>query len=255
MIALLLVAQLTTGVINPTPHGAQFVLTQASMCTAAPIFPTAEVRGDSLMQGGSCAGNVTTPVIYLNTNLPGGVGSGYVVAMNAKTGDTGALISTAYFSGPTSGTVAPFNESYGCLGKRCKVLFLNGCTNSLRVGVTPQACHDTMYAIVLDALSKGRYVVWVNVPPYGAYSGAGTNPLGQATGYNTLQKASCDAIINDSSNPYSKRLRCVDAYTPFVNPSIAGNMKPECTCDGVHFLEACSNQYMGIILTAFLSML
>lgn len=252
MIALLLVTQLVAGYVSPAAPVAQLVTAQANMCQPAPIIPTAEVRGDSLMQGGSCAGNTTTPATYFNTQLTGAVGSGWIVAPNARTGDTAAAIRNAY----TAGSTPIPREDAGCLGKRCKVLIINGGTNSLRVSTTPQATHDDMYWVVLDALSKGRYVVWVNVPPYGGWGSAGINPLGQATSFNTLVKASCDAILADTANPngYAKRLRCPDVYTPFEDPANLGKMVPSCTCDGAHFVQSCANTYTSIILAALLTM-
>lgn len=210
-----------------------------STSAPAPVLPTAELRGDSLFQGGSCAGATTTPAQYIDANLPGGAAAGWLVLNRAVTGETAAQIRSRYVT----------EEATACLGERCAVLLLNGATNSLRLGVAPATALADMLWVADDARAKRRRVVLVGVPPYGGFAGAGANPLGQATTYNQLLLDACTARAADTV------LRCVFPYATFVDPASPGFMLPSCTCDGVHFVQTCSNQFAALVLAALQSLL
>ena len=188
----------------------------APVCTApspTPRLPTVSGWGDSIMFG-VCSGG---PLNHLVTLLPG-----YWPSNRAVSGENAAQIRARWTA----------EEATSCYGQRCGIAWIEGGVNSLRGGVTPAATLADMVWVVDDALSKGYYVVWLDVAPYAGFSGAGVNPLGQATGYNTLWAAACAAR---ASNP---RLRCVSTYPSYVDPANPGYMLPAYTCDGIHHTAA-----------------
>lgn len=192
------------------------VVLAASVCTAPaapPRLPTVSGWGDSIMYG-VCSGG---PLEYLRASLPG-----YWTSNRAVSGETAAQIRARYTA----------EEATSCYGQRCGVLWLEGGVNSLRGGVTPAATLADMVWVVDDALAKGYVVVWLDVAPYAGFSGAGVDPLGQATGYNALWSSACAARI---SNP---KLRCVVTYPSFVDPANPGYLKAEYSCDGIHHTVA-----------------
>lgn len=217
-------------------------LVAASTCPpsiAAPVGATLELRGDSIFFGGSCSGATPVPAVYIDTALPGGTAAGWYVVNKAISGETPAQIRTRYVA----------EEATACFGERCKVLLLNGGTNGLRLGVTPVAALADILWVADDARAKGRLVVVMGVPPYAGFSGAGTDPLGQATTYNALLLDACNARAAD------KGFGCVFPYSTFVDPAQPGYLLPACTCDGVHFVKACQNQLSQLVLDKLTAML
>lgn len=205
----------------------------ASVClpVASPRVPTLRASGDSIMQGGLCG--VTGPLsppAYLDTNLPGGTAGGWLVKNAGVTGTTPAQIRTAYTT----------DEATYCSGDRCAHLILEGGVNCLRASTAPATCLADMTFIVDDALSKGVAVVWLDVTDYSLWASAGVNPTLQATTYNTLWQAACDAR---ASNP---KLKCLANYAAMGVPLVN-------TCDGVHMNQAGTNSLGARILTALLS--
>lgn len=182
-----------------------------AVCSAAtaPRLPTVSGWGDSIMFG-VCSGG---PLEYLRASLPG-----YWTSNRAVSGENAAQIRARYTA----------EEATSCYGQRCGILWLEGGVNSLRGGTTPAATLADMVWIVDDALAKGYYVVWLDVAPYAGFSGAGSNPLGQATGYNTLWAAACAARASNS------RLRCVATYASYEDPANPGYLKAAYSCDGIH---------------------
>lgn len=217
MIALSLLALLTTG--------------QACGAGKLPRLPTATVRGDSIMLG-VC--NNPTPPNIVKAGLPGGLTGGWVVINNAVSGETAAQIRARYVA----------EEATACVGERCAYILLDGGVNSLRVGVTPAAVVADMVWVVDNALAKGYGVVWTDVLPYAGYSGAGTNPLGQATSYNALWAAECAARANNPA------LRCLANYSTFVDPAQPGYLAPAYSCDGVHLSQDGANLFAARLLSA-----
>lgn len=203
---------------------------------ASPRLPTVRVDGNSMMQN-ACVGGGTGPITTLDTNLPGGLTGGWLVKNAAVIGNTAAQISAVYTAG----------EATGCNGERCAYLIIEGGVNSLRTASTPAAVLAIMVAIVDDALSKGVAVVWLDVTPYAGFAGAGTNPLSQATTYNTLWQAACDTRAN---NPL---LKCLANYSTFVDPSNAGFLLPAYSCDGIHLTQTAMDLYSTRLRTALLS--
>lgn len=220
MIALAIVAMLMTG--------------QACGAPTLPRLPTVTARGDSIMLG-VC--NNPTPPTIVKAGLPGGASGGWLVLNNAVTGETAAQIRARYLA----------EEETACVGQRCAYLLLDGGVNGLRVGVAPSSVVADMAAIVDDALSKGYGVVWTDVLPYAGFAGAGTNPLGQATSYNTLHASACTAR---ASNP---ALRCVYNYATFVDPAQPGHLVAAYSCDGIHLTQAGANLFASRMLSALLA--
>lgn len=182
-----------------------------AMCSAAtgPRLPTVSGWGDSIMFG-VCSGG---PLEYLRASLPG-----YWTSNKAVSGHNAAQIRATYEA----------QEETSCYGIRCGILWLEGGVNSLRGGTTPAATLTDMVWIVDDALAKGYYVVWLDVAPYAGFSGAGVNPLGQATGYNTAWALACSARAS------SPKLRCVSTYPSYVDPNAPGFLSAAYSCDGIH---------------------
>lgn len=221
------------------------VASAQSVCApiASPRLPTVRVGGNSMMQN-ACVGGGTGPITTLDTNLPGGLTGGWLFKNTSVIGDSAAAISTSYFDVTANNTRG---ESVACNGERCAHLIIEGGVNSLRTGSTPAAVLAIMVAIVDDALSKGVAVVWLDVTPYAGFAGAGTNPLGQATTYNTLWQAACDSR---ASNPL---LKCLASYSTFVDPSNPGFLLPAYSCDGIHLTQTAMDLYSTRIRTALLS--
>lgn len=186
-----------------------------SVCSpaTAPRLPTISGWGDSIMFG-VCSGG---PLNYAVAQSPG-----YWPSNHAVSGETAAQIRARYVS----------EEATSCYGIRCGILWLEGGVNSLRSGITPAATLTDMVWIVDDALAKGYVVVWLDVAPYAGFSGAGSNPLGQATGYNAAWAAACAAR---ASNP---KLRCVATYASYEDPANPGFLKAAYSCDGIHHTVA-----------------
>lgn len=185
----------------------------ASVCSAPsplPRLPTVSGWGDSIMFG-VCSGG---PLNYLMAQLPG-----YWTSNHAVSGETAAQIRARYVA----------EEATSCYGQRCGIIWLEGGVNSLRSGTTPAATLTDMVWIVDDALSRGYYVVWLDVAPYAGFSGAGADPLGQATGYNTAWALACST--RSAINP---KLRCVATYASYVDPGNPGYLNPTYSCDGIH---------------------
>jgi len=191
---------------------------------ATRLLPTIGGYGDSIMFG--VGGG--SPLARLDSTLPGGASYGWLTSNRAVSGETAAQIRTRYTA----------EEATACDGKRCAVLFLEGGVNSLRSGVTPAATLTDMVWIVDDALAKGIWIVWLDVTPYGSFSGAGTNPQGQATGYNAAMAIACAARV-------SSRLRCVFNYAALENPATPGTLLATYNSgDGIHLSVAGAN-YLG----------
>lgn len=215
-----------------------------TVCTAtAPRLPTVRVGGNSMMQN-ACVGGGTGPITKLDADLPGGATGGWLVKNNAVIGDTAAQISTSYFDTTPGNTRG---EAVACNGERCAYLILEGGVNSLRTGSTPAATLAIMVAMVDDALTKNVAVLWLDVTPYAGFAGAGTNPTGQATGYNALWQAACDTRAANT------RLKCLANYSTFVDPSNPGFLLPAYSCDGIHLTQTAMDLYSTRIRTALLS--
>lgn len=209
----------------------------AQTCVAAsPRIPTIRVSGDSLTLN-TCVAGGTGPMTTLDANLPGGASYGWLLKNGGVSGTTAAQIRTAYST----------DEATYCNGDRCRYLVLEGGVNSLRTGITPANTLTDMVWIVDDALSKGYAVVWLDVTPYAGYVSAGVNPVGQATTYNTLWQAACDARASNT------RLKCLSNYSTFVDPSNAGYLLPAYSCDGIHLTQTAMDLFATRIKSALLS--
>ena len=224
MIVLALVLSLSAGQTCGAPSPARRV-------------PTLRVSGDSLTLN-TCVGGGTGPMTTLDANLPGGTTGGWLVKIGGVAGETAAQIRSRYTS----------EEATACNGERCAHLVLEGGVNSLRVGVTPAATLADMAWVVDDALSKGYAVVWLDVTPYAGWASAGANPVTQATTYNSLWAAACDAR---ASNP---RLRCLSNYASFNDPANPGYLLPAYSCDGVHYSQAGMDLLAARIRTGLLAL-
>jgi lysophospholipase L1-like esterase len=196
-------------------------VTAAAVCGAPstlPRLPTVSGWGDSIMFG-VCSGG---PLNALDALLPGGTTQGWWMSNRAVSGENAAQIRARYIA----------EELTSCYGIRCGVLWLEGGVNCLRGGTAAATCLADMLWIADDATAKGYVVVWTDVLPYKTFSGAGTDPVGQATSYNALMALACAAR---SGNPL---LRCVFSYAQFEDPGNPGALNPTYSCDGIHHTAA-----------------
>lgn len=209
--------------ISPVPSSAPAALPNSIGC-----------YGDSIMAGACSAINVCVRVSAAIT--------GSISANDAVSGYTASQISTCYFTG-VGGTCDPYATQ--CLGDACGTLLIQGGVNSLKApgavtGVVEQETLDEIQPIVLNALGRGRRVVWVGVLPYASCDVLTcpilVDPDERARNYNTLMMAACTAL----KPTYGSLIQCVSPYSDFAMLGPApdftpGYLKTIYACaDGIH---------------------
>lgn len=212
----------------------------------AEILPTTVATyGDSLTQG-AC---VPVPYPAQVDSLPG-----YYARNRGISAETAAQITTRYFA----------NYNTDCLGELCGTYMFSGGTNDCMQGACePASVLATMLAAVDDALSRGRQVVWLDIPPFLVPAGCGQCLGGISAGieksltYNALQAAACQS----SSRPNRHLLRCVSTYPSLEeNPASTGGTRGllragyECSStDRVHNSQAGADVLSDLVLSALQS--
>lgn len=196
--------------------------------------------GDSILRGATppaCEGFIG--------EIDGAVGTNQSVP-----GYTAAQISTCYFDG-INGICSAFENTCGT-GCEADTVVVEGAVNTLKsgdavTGVIEGQALATMRAIIEDALTRARRVVWLDVLPYASCDEATcpnlTDAHVRATTYNALKAQACAQI----NNP---KLRCVDLYDDFEGPS-EGELKAAYrSADGIHLNQDGANHLACHILTA-----
>lgn len=196
-----------------------------------PRLPTIVAYGDSRFQGGLCGTtSPLSPPNYVDINLPGGAGGGWLVKNAAITGYTPAQVLTAYNAG----------EATACNGERCAYLMVNGGVNCMRADTDANVCIVSSVTLVDDALAKGYVVLWTSETDWSAWSQGGSNRSVQFATWMTAWNAACAARASNT------RLKCVDISVVMGNPL-------QNTCDGVHQNQTATNLLGSTLLSALLS--
>jgi hypothetical protein len=196
-----------------------------------PVLPNSiGCYGDSIIAG---ACSVINPCVRVSNAIPGSSSSN-----DGVSGYTAAQISTCYFTG-VGGVCDPYSTQ--CVGEACGTLIIQGGVNSLKApgavtGVVEQETLDEMQPIVVNALSRGRRVVWVGVLPYASCDLLTcpilVDPDQRATTYNALMMSACTALQGTYG---SALLKCVSPYDQFEDPPGSGDLASEYACsDGIH---------------------
>jgi lysophospholipase L1-like esterase len=95
--------------------------------------------------------------------------------------------------------------------------------------VTPEETLVDMVAIVDAARARNQQVLWFGILPFKgcAHCTEDTSPgVARAREYNALMAQAC------ARRP---EVTCVRLYSEFEDPAHPDFMKPEYTCDGIHF--------------------